>query len=63
LHGANRLSPIPPLCVHQEVRSGQQPAGLHGGAIVGMIVDHQLHPMPMKLGLGVQKGVPRRAKV
>jgi hypothetical protein len=29
---------VPPPCVHQEVSSNQQPAGLHGGSIVGMPV-------------------------
>jgi hypothetical protein len=37
---------------------GQQPAGPNGGAIVGMIVDHQPHLMSMKLRLGARKGVP-----
>jgi hypothetical protein len=40
----DRLGLIPPQCVRQEVGSGQQPAGLHSGVIVGMAVEPPSSP-------------------
>ena len=45
------LTSIGPPWVHQNVGSSQPSAGLNS---VGMIVDGQLHAMPMKYSLGLQ---------
>ena len=48
-----------PAAVHPPGgRRRQSPAGLHGGTIVGTIVDDQLHPMAAKLGQSIEPAVP-----
>jgi hypothetical protein len=46
------LGSITAPCAKEEVGNDQQPLSLHGSAIVGMIVDHRVHQMSMKLGDG-----------
>ena len=57
------FAPIRLSYVQQQVGGGQHSASFYRTTRVSMIVDDQLHTMPMKFGQGLQQAIYRGAEV